>query len=170
MTSGGADRPGDDTRHRAVRELEEAFAELMGEFRRIYTQAAAVVSPGILPGTFRTLVMIARLGPVTLSALADRLTADKGLLSRQVTELESVGMIERRPDADDGRVRLISITPHGRERLAAAREPYQRTLLETLGDWPLSSIDRLTSLIHALASGAVPHADDVFETVADSTS
>ncbi|MFT4212201.1 MAG: MarR family transcriptional regulator [Microbacterium sp.] len=170
MTHTRADRPGDDTRRRAVRELEEAFSELMGEFRRVYTQAAAAASPGMLPGTFKALGAIARLGPVTLSALADRLTADKGLLSRQVTELESVGMIERRADPDDGRVRLIEITPHGRERLAAAREPYQAMLLETLDDWPLSSIDRLTSLIHALASGVVPHADDVFEPAPDSTS
>ncbi len=170
MSTTGTDRPGDDTRRRAVRDLEEAFAQLMGEFRRVWAQAAAAASPGMLPGTYKTLGAVARLGPVTLSTLAEKLIADKGLLSRQVTELEAVDMIVRSADPDDGRVRLIEITPHGRERLTAAREPYQRMLLTALGDWPLSSIDRLTSLIHALASGAVPRADDLFETGSDSAS
>ena len=46
--------PGPEAVHeRAVRGLEGAFGELMGEFRRFYTQAAESVSPGMLPGTFK---------------------------------------------------------------------------------------------------------------------
>lgn len=161
-TNPAADRP-DETRQRAVRDLEEAFSELMGEFRRVYAQAAAAAAPGMLPGTFKTLAVIARQGPITQSCLVDRLAADKGLISRQLSELESLGMVARTPDPDDGRVRLIEITEHGSERLATALEPYQSMLLGALRDWPLGSIERLTTLIHALASGIVPHADDVFE-------
>lgn len=162
MTTNPADPP-DDTRQRAVRDLEEAFSELMGEFRRVYAQAASTAAPGMLPGTFKTLVVISRQGPITQSCLVERLAADKGLISRQVSELEGLGMIARTADPADGRVRLIEITDHGRERLDNALEPYQSMLLGALHGWPLPSIERLTTLIHALASGIVPHADDVFE-------
>ncbi|MDQ1130771.1 MarR family winged helix-turn-helix transcriptional regulator [Microbacterium sp. SORGH_AS_0888] len=162
MTQPAADRP-DQTRERAVRDLEEAFAELMREFRSIYAQAATTAAPGMLPGTFKTLIVIARQGPLTQSVLAERIAADKGLVSRQVTELEGLGMIARTADPTDGRVRLIEITEYGRDRVRTALDPYQSMLLGALKDWPLVSIERLTSLIHALAAGVAPHADDVFE-------
>lgn len=159
MTEAPADRSGDDTRRRAVRDLEEAFAHLMGEFRRVYAQAAATASPGMLPATFKTLTWIDRLGPINQSCLAEKVPADKGLVSRQVSELETLGMVARTPDPEDGRARLIETTPFGKERLTAAREPYKTMLVSALGDWPLASIDRLTVLVHALADGAVPHPD-----------
>ena len=160
MTIPAADQPDDDTRRQAVRALEESFSELAAEFRRYYVRAAEVASPGMLPGTFKLLTVVARLGPITLSALAERLTADKGMLSRQVSELESLGMIERTSDPDDGRVRLIAATEFGRERLTASRSPYETILHEVLREWPLAEIDRLTSLVHALAVGAVPDTID----------
>ncbi|WP_460774469.1 MarR family winged helix-turn-helix transcriptional regulator [Microbacterium sp. GXF7504] len=146
-------------RRRAVADLEAAFSQLMVEFRRLYAQMSVAAAPGMLPATFKTLAFINRLGPITQSALAERLPADKGLVSRQVSELESLGMVARTPDPEDARVRHIEVTPFGRERLAAARGPYERMLTDALADWPLSEIDRLTSLLHALADGFVPGAD-----------
>ncbi len=163
MTDGRADLPADGPHTRAVRDLEDAFAHLMGEFRRVYAQVAATASPGMLPATFKLLTFIGRLGPVTQSCLAEHIPADKGLVSRQVSELEALGMVARTPDPEDGRARLIELTPFGRERMAAAREPYQRMLMDAVGDWPLSSVERLTALVHALADGAVPQPETPHE-------
>src|SRR5689334_16150185 len=91
-------------RREAVRGLEGAFGELMGEFRRVYAQAAESVSPGMLPGTFKVLSSIQRAGSISVSGLAERLTADKGQVSRSVTELEDLGLVERTTDAMDGRI------------------------------------------------------------------
>jgi DNA-binding MarR family transcriptional regulator len=157
MIGESADRSGDDARRRAVRDVEEAFAHLLGEFRQVYAQMAAIASPGMLPGTFKTLSWVARVGPTTQSCLADRLSADKGMLSRQISELESLGMVARTADPNDGRARVIEVTPFGRERLAAAQDPFKDDLATAMDDWPLSSIDRLTTLVRALTGRTVPY-------------
>src|SRR5690606_3134708 len=106
----------------------------------IHLQAAEAVSPGMLPGTFKVLSLIQRSGSVTVSGLAERMTADKGQVSRSVTELEDLGLVERVADPADGRIKLISVTPEGESRMLAARLPYEGRLGEVLAGWPLESI------------------------------
>jgi DNA-binding MarR family transcriptional regulator len=51
----------------------------------------------------------------TQAALADAIGADKTRIIPTLDELQQKGYIERRPDPDDRRVRLLEITPSGRE-------------------------------------------------------
>ncbi len=143
-----------DPRQEAVRGLEGAFSELMGEVRRVYAQAAAIVSPGMLPGTFKVLSVIERHGSATVSGLAERLAADKGQVSRSVTELQELGLVRRVADESDGRIKLITVTNEGQRRLAAARARYEGLLTEVVADWPVDDIERVTVLLHELARGA----------------
>jgi len=159
MTPDDADRPDDETRRQAVRALEDSFRALTEQLRRYYVRAAELVSPGMLPGTFKVLATIARTGPVSQSALVERLVSDKGMVSRQVSQLEELGLVGRSADASDARIRLIDLTALGRERIAAAQQPYQESLHRALADWPLESIDNLSTLVHALATGTTPGAD-----------
>lgn len=140
----------------AVQRLEGAFAELMTVFRRYYADAAETASPGLPPSSFKLLASINRAGSITLSQLAEHVGSDKGLASRQVSELEQLGFVERTTDPDDRRIRLITVTDLGRSRLAAAREPYHREMTRILSDWPIESIDSLASLLQALAAGERP--------------
>lgn len=145
-----------DERAAAVHALEGSFSELVTAFRRYLADAAERVSPGMLPGAFKVLSTVFRFGPITLSALAERLTADKGLLSRSVSELEGLGLVARTADPDDRRSRLIALTPLGEERLAEARAPHEGRLSTVLADWSVDDIRQLTTLLHALAVGETP--------------
>lgn len=145
-----------DERGDAIRALEGSFAELITVFRRLISEAAEVASPGMLPGTFKVLSAVQRHGPVTLSALAERLSADKGLASRSVSELEGLGLVERTDDPTDRRSRLIAVTPLGAERLEAARTPHSGRLAASLEDWSVDDIRHATALLSALASGRAP--------------
>jgi DNA-binding MarR family transcriptional regulator len=51
----------------------------------------------------------------TQAALADAIGADKTRIIPTLDELQQKGYIERRPDPDDRRVRLLEITPAGRD-------------------------------------------------------
>ncbi len=143
-------------RDAAVQALEGSFAELIGVFRRVITQTADAASPGMLPGTYKVLSALHRLGPTTLSTVAEHLSADKGLISRSISELEGLGFLERTPDPADRRSRLIALTPLGQERLEAARAPHSGRLAAALVDWSVDDIRHATSLLHALASGTAP--------------
>lgn len=146
----------DDERQAAVQALESSFSELMTVFRRFVADAAERVSPGMLPATFKALSVVSRFGPMTLSALAERLAADKGFLSRAISELEEMGLVARTPDPNDRRSRLITVTDLGHERLSEARAPHQGRLYEALADWSVDEIGHLSTMLHALAVGEIP--------------
>lgn len=146
----------DAERQAAVHALESSFSELMTVFRRFVAEAAERVSPGMLPATFKTLSVVSRFGPLTLSALAERLAADKGFLSRAISELDEMGLVTRTPDPNDRRSRLIEVTELGRERLSEARAPHESRLFEALADWSVDEIEHLSTMLHALAVGEVP--------------
>lgn len=143
-------------RTEAVRALEAEFSELISRMRRILTENAARVSPGMLPGAYKVFTTIVRRERVTQSALAEHLVLDKGQLSRSVRELEQLGLIQREPDPEDGRASILSPTPLGLERLAAARAPQEGALIKALADWPLDDIRSLSRLLHALTMGVMP--------------
>jgi DNA-binding MarR family transcriptional regulator len=50
----------------------------------------------------------------TQAALAEAIGADKSRIIGTLDELQNAGLIERTPDPNDRRVRLLSITPKGR--------------------------------------------------------
>lgn len=146
-----------EARTEAVRALEAEFGELINRFRRIILENANRVSPGMLPGAYKVFTTIVRRESITLSALADTLMSDKGQISRTVRELEQLGLVQRTPDPDDGRSSLLSPTPEGLERLAAARAPQESTLVDALEEWPVDDILNLTRLLHALTAGESPN-------------
>ena len=145
-----------EARTEAVRALEAEFGELISRMRRVLADNAQRVSPGMLPGAYKVFTTIVRRESVTLSSLADSLMADKGQISRTVRELEELGLITRTPDPADGRSSLLSPTPEGLERLAAARAPQESVLLNTLEEWSVDEIRGLTRLLHALTAGESP--------------
>lgn len=62
----------------------------------------------------------------TQSALAEAINADKTRIIRTLDDLQADGYIERNPDPDDRRVRLLAITAAGRKVKDAAQADIQR--------------------------------------------
>lgn len=145
-----------EARTEVVRALEAEFSALITRMRRILTENANRVSPGMNPGIYKIFTTIARRVQISQSALADCLDLDKGQLSRAVRELEQLGLVQRDPDPDDRRASLLSATALGTQRLAEARAPQEDTLFAALEGWPLDDIRNLTRLLHALTDGATP--------------
>jgi DNA-binding MarR family transcriptional regulator len=62
----------------------------------------------------------------TQAALAEAIGADKTRIIGTLDELQQRGYIERRPDPDDRRVRLLEITPAGRAAKNTVQADIQR--------------------------------------------
>ncbi|MFD6949527.1 MarR family transcriptional regulator [Nocardiopsis sp. TSRI0078] len=60
--------------------------------------------------------------PPTQAALAERLLIDRSVMTYLLDDLEEAGLVRRRVDPDDRRVRRVCATEHGREVLAGLRE------------------------------------------------
>ncbi|GAA3099320.1 DNA-binding MarR family transcriptional regulator [Kribbella aluminosa] len=80
----------------------------------------------------------------TQAALATAIGADKSRIIGTLDELQQAGLIERTPDPDDRRVRLLSITPRGRTVRRAIRKDIQSAELQVLDSLPAA--DRKTFL------------------------
>lgn len=61
-------------------------------------------------------------GPAKLTDLAATEQVRAPTMSRLVSDLEALGLVERRPSPHDGRAVLIAATPRGRELLEQARQ------------------------------------------------
>lgn len=70
----------------------------------------------------------------TQAALAEAIGADKTRIIPTLDELQQRGYIERMPDPDDRRVRLLEITPAGREVKNAVQGEIHRSEERWLGE------------------------------------
>jgi DNA-binding MarR family transcriptional regulator len=88
----------------------------------------------------------------TQAALAEAIGADKSRIIGTLDELQNAGLIERTPDPDDRRVRLLSITAEGRRVRRAVRRGIQVKELQVLESLPVpdrKTFIRLLQQLHA---------------------
>jgi DNA-binding MarR family transcriptional regulator len=88
---------------------------------------------------------------VRASDVAQALGLDKSTVSRGITQLENLGLIERVGDPDDGRARLLRLTTVGAERFDAMRTQRQtefRAILERWNPTDLADLGRLLARLN----------------------
>jgi DNA-binding MarR family transcriptional regulator len=90
------------------------------------------------------------LGPVRVSEIAQRLSVDLSVASRQVTALERAGYVVREPDPDDRRAQRISITEAGTTVLADSHRRMVAAFEEALSDWSEDELAALTDGLNRL--------------------
>ncbi|QHC21242.1 MarR family winged helix-turn-helix transcriptional regulator [Streptomyces sp. GS7] len=123
-------------------DVVDLIGTVVVRFHEEYEHAAAEHS---LTGAQARLLSLLAVEPLPMRRLAQRLKCEPSNVTGIVDRLESRGLVERRPDPDDRRVKLAAPTAEGArtaERLRAsldfAREPLgqltvaERTLLKQL--------------------------------------
>ncbi|MER5597080.1 MarR family transcriptional regulator [Streptomyces sp. NPDC002265] len=105
--------------------------ELIGEVvTRYYEDYETAAGDHALTGAQARLLSLLSLEPLPMRKLAQKLKCEPSNVTGIVDRLESRGLVERRPDAADRRVKLAAATDEGvqvarslRESLHFAREP-----------------------------------------------
>lgn len=87
---------------------------------------------------------------VRASDVAAALGLDKSTVSRGIAQIERLGLIERVPDPDDGRARLLRLTGEGERRFGAIRAQRRAEFEGILGRWDQADLDDLARLLHQL--------------------
>src|SRR5215471_9614190 len=116
-------------------------------FERVHAHFAAVVAElDLAPMQAKALHELDAEQPISMRELANRLRADPSNVTGLIDRLEARGLVERRPDPHDRRIKGLALTEAGarlRERLfvrlysappsvAALSERDQRVLLDVL--------------------------------------
>ncbi len=123
------------TRHDDLRRIEGEVGSLIRRVKRVMGERAREVHPDLHPMTYVILAHLAANGPMRGADLADVFEMDKGGVSRQVQALVDLGLVERRPDAEDRRAILLDATAEGRTRLDAMSRHRSDRFDQRLGAW-----------------------------------
>lgn len=111
--------------------------ELAGQLRSVIVPLARQLrqqAGGHLTATQSSVLgSVARHGPINISELARRERLSLAMISKIVAALEHAGLVSRRAEPADGRVRLIELSAHGRAWIHESRERRDRWLAERLG-------------------------------------
>lgn len=137
--------------------LRDALLDITGVLNRPQPDAALLASAGVKldRALFRPLVGIARRGPLAIGEIADLCGRDYTTLSRQITKLESLGLVMRRARPDDARVTEVAITAKGRKITAAIDSARERAMTAVLADWSNRDVAELARLLRRLADDAL---------------
>jgi DNA-binding MarR family transcriptional regulator len=134
----------------AIAAVEEQFTILFNRVSAGMRDRSARVHPDLQPVGFRLLSTLVRTGPVHAGALADLLSTDKSVVSRQIRILEDLGFVERRTDPSDRRASFLVATPPAIERVNEARAADQAQLYRSLRQWGATDVGRLAELLGRL--------------------
>jgi DNA-binding MarR family transcriptional regulator len=92
-----------------------------------------------------------------LTELSERSGLTKQSVGEAVADLERLGFVERVPDPADGRAKIIRLTAHGAEALAAAAEIFadiERRFAEAVGPERYAAFRATLAELHALSRPA----------------
>lgn len=112
--------------------------------------------PGITPSMLAALSSVERQGPLTMSELCAVEQVQPPSMTRIVAALVEVGLVTREPDASDGRVAWVAVTPVGSRLLSRSRsrkEAYLAKALRTLEPRELETIEEAAAILERLTGG-----------------
>jgi DNA-binding MarR family transcriptional regulator len=148
-TSDGASTVDAATRDSFVR-LERELGLLLRRARALSAKNAAQLHPDLDPAALGLLALLQDAGPLRASDLVALLGLDKSTVSRQVTGLVDLGLVDRTPDPEDGRAQVLRPSAEGASRLQRIRAARRARLEEDLASWPAEDIARLGDLLERL--------------------
>ena len=136
-----------------LRAFHASVLDIVGIMNGAQRDETLIREAGILldRALFPLLVLVERAGPIGVGDLADRVGRDYTTVSRQMAKLDGLGLVTRRENTADRRVREAVIAPAGKamtDRIDAARE---RLLRAGFADWEESEIDALVTLMRRFA-------------------
>src|SRR5919107_249285 len=141
--------------------LTASIAQLVRTGRHVSSRAAAQLYGDLPSFGWALLQPLERDGDQRCSALAARAGIDVSVASRQIAVLERSGHVERRPDPNDGRASLLSLTSAGADAPAATPAPRSDWAPVALAGWDEDDArtlpDLLDRLVADLEAVGVPH-------------
>jgi DNA-binding MarR family transcriptional regulator len=122
--------------------------ELAGSYHRA-ASARRIAVPQI---ELTALEHLDALGGLTPGALGHRLGLTSGGVTALTGRLIDAGYVTRERHPEDGRMRVLTVTPAGAERLREHMDPVVEPVEETLGGLPVEQAQLLAAVLEELAA------------------
>ena len=139
-----------------LRQIHEALLDIVSLLNEPQRDEALIAEAGISldRALFPLLVRVGKRGPIGVVELADMAGRDHTTVSRQIARLESLGLVARKADAADKRVRAVAITKKGLAMTRALDKARERIAAPAVADWSEADRKTLIRLLRRLVEGA----------------
>lgn len=135
------------SREAVVTEIIGEFSQTFAATRSRWSRYAEEVHPDLRVPGMMLLHTILRQGPVTATGLGSILDMDKAMVSRQVSKLRSLGLVDAKEAESDRRVILLTASATAQ---AAIESIHARTSAEyraRFADWTADDLAQFRSLL-----------------------
>ena len=150
-----------------IDDIRAASRQMVRELGFLEQTLAATDYP---PSAVHAIIEIGARGPMTSSRLADLLHLEKSSVSRMVRKLIECGELNEQADANDARIKPLSLTARGRRTLATIEDFARRQVssaLEQLTDAERRTVrEGLAIYAQALRADRVAETDSALRPVA----
>ncbi|WP_406861906.1 MarR family winged helix-turn-helix transcriptional regulator [Streptomyces sp. HUAS MG47] len=99
------------------------------------------------PGTAGVIALVQRHGDLRIGRISELMGVDMSVSSRHVAHAVERGWVERLPDPDDRRSRILRLTAEGSDKLAELDRRLTAMLAQKLADWSDDDIEQLTAML-----------------------
>jgi DNA-binding MarR family transcriptional regulator len=144
--------PRDNTRAGYQSAIEHEVAELYRSAKSRVKSIASKYHPDLQPVGYGILRFIFTTEPVRSQDIAASLGMDKGAVSRQVTALRQLGLVDTRIDPDDRRATLLVISDKARAVRVQVRGETSSGYSQILDDWNDRDIREFARLLTSFNS------------------
>ena len=142
---------------RELAQLRDALLDINGIFNRPQPDAALIALAGVDldRALYPLLVRIGRRGPLGIVELAELCGRDYTTVSRQVAKLESLGLVGRRANAQDARIKEAVVTDAGQAMTQALDGAREKVFMAVLEGWDKQDVKDLSRLVRRLADSGL---------------
>lgn len=127
--------------------IERELSLLLRRWRAYHLDLARDLHPGLNVSTYATLLYILKGSGVRAADIASYYGIDKGPVSRQIRQLESLGLIRREAAPGDARAQLLVPTAAGRHQFEGARRRRSARVRSELAEWEPRDVDDFARLL-----------------------
>lgn len=152
----------DTATHHGISEIIAEFSEVFAFARTRWARYAEEVHPELNGIGIMMLQLILRKGPITATGISQILDMDKAMVSRQLSKLRELELVETQPAAEDRRVVLLTPSPKAEELLGAIRQKWAHAYHERFADWSPGELEQLRVSLHRFNASADGMGTDAF--------
>ncbi|MFF9849087.1 MarR family winged helix-turn-helix transcriptional regulator [Streptomyces litmocidini] len=134
----------------ATRNRYEELARSVSAIGAVKRGLARVLPVDCQGGSAAVLALVNHHGAMRTSKLAELMAVDMSVCSRHVAHTVEHGWIERLPDPDDRRSRILHLTEPGRAMLDELDRRVTEAFSRHLAEWTDDDVDQLTHLLARL--------------------
>ncbi|NDZ95262.1 winged helix-turn-helix transcriptional regulator [Streptomyces sp. SID6673] len=134
-----------------ITDLESELVDIWRRGRIQIRDRVRAIHPKLDPTCYPLLVLLSRNDAVPMSALLGELGLEKSTLTRQIDSVVRLGLVERHPDPDDARARVVAMTDTGRARFDDVTLAALAEWRDQLSRWDPDDVRQLAHLLRRLA-------------------